>query len=275
MNRALRILLAMALLGLASCAQQPFRADWIVRNQLWEDSVQTAHFPLWTLSNQAYQYRTGQRLVVLIEGDGKPWLRQHLMAADPTSDDPLLLPLLPEIEVAAVYLGRPCYYQARLAAQGQGVVNDCKPYWWTFGRYSELVVASLVEAVIQLAEDYREVVLVGHSGGGALAVLMAPALAENYQLRVVTLAGNLNVGAWTVAHGYTPLLASLDPMALPPLDTQIEQFHVSGGKDRIIRQAWVESFATRQPNAHFVLEPTFDHRCCWREYAKRLLSDLE
>src|SRR5690606_18571005 len=240
-----------------------------------ERVLQTTDFPLWIVANEAVQQHTGSRLLVLIEGDGTPWLRPRFVAQDPTSKDPLLLPLVAEVDGAVLYLGRPCYYQAELEALGQSLADKCKPDWWTFGRYSEPVVASLVEAVRTLADGYPEVVLLGHSGGATLAVLMAAELTGIPRLRVMTWAGNLDVDTWARAHGYSALSASLDPMIRPPLDQRIEQVHVAGGRDQNIQAHWIQRYAGRQGNSRYLLESEFDHRCCWRAEAKRLLSVLD
>src|SRR5690606_9527274 len=138
------VLMVMAFAAAAGCASGPSRAEWLAANRLQEQVVQTERFPLWVVGNEAFQSRSGHRLLVLIEGDGTPWLRRRFVASDPTSSDPLLLPILAEIESATLYLGRPCYYRAELESLGQEHTSECEPDWWTFGRYSEPVVASLV-----------------------------------------------------------------------------------------------------------------------------------
>src|SRR6185437_2332145 len=103
-----------------------------------------------------------------------------------------------------LYLGRPCYL-------GLASSPECRPADWTFERYSARVVASLAAATNRFREreGRPDVVLVGHSGGGTLAVLMAP---QVQGLRaVVTIGANLDVAAWTLWHGYLPLNGSLDP----------------------------------------------------------------
>src|SRR5258706_15772923 len=53
---------------------------------------------------------TGNTLHVYLENDGLPWLRRYLVAADPTSDRPLMLQLMVVDPAAVLYLGRPCYF---------------------------------------------------------------------------------------------------------------------------------------------------------------------
>ena len=53
---------------------------------------------------------------------------------------------------------------------------------------------------------YPHVVLIGYSGGGTLAWLMASRIPET--TRVVTIAANLDIDEWTRIHGDSPLSGS-------------------------------------------------------------------
>ena len=162
---------------------------------------------------------------VYIEGDGKPWWGRYIVAPDPTSDKPLMLRLMQQDAAPQLYLGRPCYL---------GMVTDpaCKPWIWTHGRYSDQVVSSMRAALERLIEKHGidDLVLIGHSGGGTLAMLLAERIAQTRM--IITLAGNLDTKAWTERHDYSPLLGSLNPAERPPLSPQIRQFHFAGAQDR-------------------------------------------
>jgi Lipase (class 3) len=150
----------------------------------------------------------------------------------------------------SIYVGRPCYLALADSSR------TCDAYWWTFGRYSDDVVASLAQAVvIQMRARYpsdhpsypspdKKLTLIGHSGGGALAVLMAPHLAQTHA--VVTLAGNLDTDAWSGYHHYLPLTGSLNPAAQPPLSTAIAQWHFAAAKDDTIPLPVIRQFCARQ-----------------------------
>ena len=73
----------------------------------------------------------------------------------------------------------------------------------------------------------RSVVLIGYSGGGVLAVLIAPQVPGS---AVVTIAANLDVEAWARWHQYTPLSGSLNPATQPPLDA-LHEWHLVGDRD--------------------------------------------
>lgn len=207
-------------------------------------------------------------LLVFIEGDGSPWTGGgREIAADPTPQQPLALELAARTAGAVLYLGRPCYLGLATAA-------ECHPSDWTMGRYSPEVVRSLAVATgrIALEHDFREVILIGYSGGGTLAQLMAPQVAG---LRaVVTLSANLDVRAWTAYHGYLPLSGSLDPADSPPLPAGIIEIHLVGGQDRNVPPALLDRYLTRHAGAQVWTFDAFDHGCCWQREWPALLPRI-
>ena len=204
---------------------------------------------------------------VYLEGDGTPWITPHRIAADPTPRRPLMLELMRLDPGPALYLGRPCYF---------GEMTGCRPELWTGGRYSPLVVSSMVAALGSIRADLGwagPVTLAGHSGGGVLAMLMAPRLADT--AAVVTLAANLDVGAWTRLHGYSPLSGSLDPAAAGPLPAGIRQLHLVGEKDRNVPPRITRAGLANQPGAEILSFPGYRHHCCWEEVWRSILDRLE
>ena len=202
-------------------------------------------------------------LHVYLEGDGLPFRTPSRVSADPTPRNPLALRLLLRDPAPAVYLGRPCYH-------GQASAAGCSPRLWTDARYGDAVVSSMVAALSRLAEDERPLVLIGYSGGGTLAMLLAPRLGN--RVRVVTIAANLDVSAWAVYHDFTPLTGSLDPADEAPLARRIAQLHLAGADDRRVPPWLVAPVVARQPNAELVVLPGFDHRCCWEAQWPALLA---
>jgi hypothetical protein len=158
-------------------------------------------------------------LHVYIEGDGTPYVARYDVAADPTPRHPLMLQLMTLDPAPSVYVGRPCYF---------GLANDppCTPRDWTLDRFSPRIVDSMARVIEQLREGRGTgaIELYGHSGGGALAVLLAARLGGVQ--RIVTIAGNLDVDAWTTYHGYTPLEGSLNPVNAGPAGITVQQ-HLS------------------------------------------------
>jgi len=204
---------------------------------------------------------------VYIEGDGRAWSSPHRPARDPTPREPIALELAARDRSAAVlYLARPCQYQdaASLAA--------CDRKYWTTHRYAPEVIDAM-DAAIDIAlrragADGARVPLglVGYSGGGAVAALLA---ARRPQVRwLVTVGGNLDHRAWTGAHDVTPLPASLNAAEIAPALRELPQLHLIGGRDRIVPRAVTESYLRRAGAAAktTVIEiPDYDHHCCWAE----------
>jgi dienelactone hydrolase len=257
--------LAMVLL-LCACSTPVQRADSLATHAGFSRAV----LPGAGFHHVVYErLRAGGPLLIYIDGDGAPWIRDgREVAADPTPRDALALELAVRTNAGSVlYLGRPCYF-------GLAATPECHPADWTFDRYSAAVVASLVAAANQFvrAHDIRDVVLIGHSGGGTLAVLMAP---QMLHLRaIVTIAANLDVKAWTSRHGYLPLSGSLDPSDQPPVAGNISEIDLAGALDRNVPPALLGRYLTAHPAARLWTFPRFDHRCCWAQAWPTLLPQL-
>jgi pimeloyl-ACP methyl ester carboxylesterase len=205
-------------------------------------------------------------LVLLVDSDGTPWIESGTRAAsDPTPRVPLALKLAAETPGPVLYLGRPCYY-------GAGPRSACTPRFWTSDRYSPEVVESMVAAADSFAAAHglSRVLLVGYSGGGALAALMAPRLSRT--VGVVTIAADLDTDAWAKWHRYAPLSGSLNPAAEPPL--RVPEWHLVGGRDVNVPVATARRYLERVPPEQVFLYPTYDHACCWEELWPSFLRRL-
>ena len=125
-------------------------------------------------------------LTVYIEGDGGGWIAGQ-QQADPTPILPTALALA-EVDPSPnrLYLARPCQYQPPDA------LARCSPSYWSLKRYAEEVVAGLSGAVDQAMRESgaKRLRLVGFSGGGPTAALIAARRADVFEL--VTVAGNLD-----------------------------------------------------------------------------------
>lgn len=210
----------------------------------------------------------GKRLHVYLDGDGTPWLQGVVPASDPTADDYLVLRLMAQDLNASVYLGRPCYH-------GLADAPSCGDYYYTHGRYSAEVVDSMASVLRRIVtrREVSELVFIGHSGGGVLAMLLAARLPET--VGVVTVGANLDVDGWAAYHGYDPLQGSLNPATLAPLPPSIAEFHLAGGRDRVVPPALIQPVAQRSPSAVFRVVPDFDHACCWQGMWPDVLRELD
>lgn len=210
---------------------------------------------------------SGESLHVYLESDGSPWIAGTRVAEDPTPSEPVALELLRADPSPAVLVGRPCYH-------GLGSASRCNPRMWTSARYSEAVVASMAGAVQRVAARYRarRLVLIGYSGGGTLAMLLAERLANVRAL--ITIAGNLDTDAWTQLHGYAPLTGSLNPARRAPLPPTIAQLHLAGGRDRNVPAALIEPVVRRQARAQLRVYGDADHGCCWTRLWPQVLGEV-
>ncbi len=201
----------------------------------------------------------GQALFVFIEGDGSPWSRDgREPARDPTPHRPLALDLAARTDGSVMYLGRPCYFSARSDPA-------CNPAVWTSQRYSAAVVASAAAVVNRYAaaNSIGRIVLIGYSGGGTLAVLLAARIPATQA--VVTIAADLDIEAWTTWHGYLPLAGSLNPAEQAPLGSGIEQWHLIGGRDDNAPESVSARYLDRLDPEQVWRFASFDHVCCWIE----------
>ena len=209
--------------------------------------------------------KLGKTLHVYLDGDGTPWERNRWIAKDPTARNPLILRLMALDSSVSILLGRPCYY-------GLNKSTQCHPKYWTSHRYSEEVVGSMVNALASWLSNYNfdDIVLIGYSGGGSLAVLIA----ERIQgiKKIVTVAANLNVEAWSEHHGYQSIQNSLDPSKQDGINESIIQLHFAGENDKIVPPFIINNYSKTQKNATFFKLPDNDHSCCWEEVWIKILS---
>jgi pimeloyl-ACP methyl ester carboxylesterase len=197
-------------------------------------------------------------LRVYIEHDGSPWIRRQHVSDDPTPRTHLVLELMARDPGHRLFLGRPCYFEARKDPA-------CTPLIWTHQRYSPDVIDSMVAALrgYLTANRLESAALTGYSGGGTVAWLMAERMPE--VVSVITIGANLDVARWTSVHGYSELVGSLDPARRPPLRATVCQRHYVGKHDRNVSPDLVRAFATHHPGAEVIEIPGYDHVCCWVE----------
>ncbi len=210
-----------------------------------------------------------ETLHVYIEGDGRPWYTPSQVAWDPTPKRPLMLQLMTMDTASVLYLGRPCYF----------IEDDpaCSPIWWTHQRYAPEVITSMNRALDVFIQPGNPIVLIGHSGGGTLAMLMAAKRSDISA--VVTLAGNLDVEAWAEWHGYSPLLGSLNPVDFP-LASSITQLHYAAAQDQqvpamLIEQSLDSNLSIKNKMLKYEVIDNIDHHCCWAQQWPRILDDID
>ena len=211
------------------------------------------------------------RLHVYIEGDGRPFNNRFQVATDPSPHYPLMLQLMEQDKTASLYLGRPCYFNQ---SNPQMIDEQCNFHWWTDARYSDAVVNSMINALRQNLKHYafQGITLIGHSGGGTLAMLMAERMPEVDQL--VTLAGNLDTQAWTRYHHYSSLNNSLNPAEQINIARPVKQIHFMGAKDDNVPPVLAQDFLAKISQQGKILEKA-DHNCCWQSQWPELLMEID
>ncbi|MDP1966698.1 MAG: hypothetical protein Q8K93_31410 [Reyranella sp.] len=205
-------------------------------------------------------------LFVYIEGDGFAYLDSRTPSTDPTPVDPLALRLAAaDPGPAVLYLGRPCQF-----APGRGDPR-CSVRVWTTSRFGPDVVASIDVAIgrERARAPGRPLVLVGYSGGGVIAALVA-ARRKDVSL-LVTLAAPLDVADWTRRVGLSPLDGSESPLDHVERLARVRQVAFAGQGDKTVPvESIASAIAKFGPSAKLIVVPDFDHRCCWMRDWPRL-----
>jgi len=221
--------------------------------------------PLLAYYRPAKNQNNDTTLHIYLDGDGLPW-QFNRPGANPTSRKMTALHLMQLEGVSSLYLSRPCYGYRKPP-------TTCVPEDWTSGRYSEDIVSKMDRAIDQFkSEADLSLILIGYSGGGTLAMLLAARRAD--VAGVVTVAANLDHQAWSDHHGYLPLHNSLNAAKQPNLPADIFRWHLGGGKDIQVPADLINAAASRDPYARYLHYPEFDHTCCWADIWHTLLKDI-
>jgi dienelactone hydrolase len=240
-------------LAMSACSSTGERLDDIAQKAgLSRSIVEGEGFQHVVYANQA---SVDAELIVFLDGDGRPWTSDgQEPSSDPTTRRPIALELLARTNAPATYVSRPCYQQLMNA--------NCAPRLWTQARYSEEVVASIAAAIheIATARSVSRIALVGYSGGGTLAVLVAERLEDVES--VITLAANLDIEAWAKHHGYLRLTESLNP-AQSNRSHPWREMHFQGERDTNVPAKTTDAYFARYPAARRETLDGFDHACCW------------
>lgn len=209
--------------------------------------------------------QSSERLTIYIEGDGAPWPWPDRPPADPTPLRRLVLAMADaDPSPAVAYLGRPCQYLE------PDQLARCDLDFWTQGRFGDRAIDAVMVSVDSLkrAAGASRVDLVGYSGGGSIAALVASRRTDVACL--VTVAAPLDIDAWTTAIGVTALAGSRNPASEALRGARIAQTHFRGTADRLVPPASAERFLRSVPRAQVVDLDGVDHQCCWEDLWPKL-----
>ncbi|EME69054.1 esterase/lipase/thioesterase [Paramagnetospirillum caucaseum] len=213
----------------------------------------------------------GQPVTVYIEGDGLAWLSRSEVSLDPTPREAMGLALAAaDPSPNVVYLARPCQFTARAKNPTCGI-----PYW-TGKRFAPEVIAAMGQAVDQVAAQVpgQKINLVGYSGGGAVAVLVAAGRKDVASIR--TVAGNLDHAEVNRLAKVSPLSGSLNTIDVAPQVAKIPQIHFSGAVDTTVPPVIAERFRQAAGSSCVVVRtvPGASHETGWRERWRELLREV-
>jgi hypothetical protein len=265
-------LLALLLCMIAGCARQQSRTtiedlERIANKQLLFVRILSA--PPFSLVALSPQSSSGSVLRVYIEGDGQAWLTRNQLSSDPTPVTPLAL-LLMEVDTIPdkAYLARPCQYRQTSA---------CNSSYWSMRRFSHEVIASMDEALTQLktSGNYNRLELVGYSGGGTVALLLAARRNDIASLR--TIAGNLDHVWLNQYHLVSPLTGSLNPPDVAKHLDLIPQRHFVGENDKVVPEGTYRSYVGFFRDSRCIklrIVEGADHRSGWVEHWLQYLKEI-
>lgn len=210
-------------------------------------------------------------LRVYIEGDGKAFLRRTRISSNPTPENPLALRLASLDKYSNIlYIARPFQYHVTA-----DIPEGADAYWTTY-RFSPEVVRDVNNAINKIKGSYgiESIVLIGYSGGGAVAELVA---AGRKDVRViVTVAGNIDPDYHSQKNKLTPLKGSLNPVDFKEELQKIPQIHFVGLNDKIVTAEIAESFREKikaiPANFRIIQLQDVTHHEGWEEKWNKLLA---
>ena len=191
---------------------------------------------------------------IYIEGDGFAWRNKRTISQDPTPRNPVALNMaLRDNSDLVIYVARPCQYMMKY-----GYSDNCNRDVWSFNRFSSKALNSINQVIDKYKESMKfdSVELVGYSGGGTIATLLATLRGDI--AKITTVAGNLDTKMWTEYHGLTALDGSLNPADFKGYLAHIPQTHYIGKEDKTIPPFITYEF-TRNMGSAGIIEVNTDH----------------
>ncbi len=221
-----------------------------------EEILHTSRFTLFSLLRPARN--NNKALHVYIEGDGLAWIHRHKPSTDPTPTKTTAFDLAKHdpSDAAVLYLARPCQYVQSASL--------CTEKYWTSHRFAPEVIDALDSAIEQIKEktQAQKIVLIGYSGGGAAATLLAAKRKDIVFLG--SAAGNMDIDTWTTWHKVSPLSGSQNPRHKVKTIANLPQRHVMSYADNIVPPVVNKAFcADLQKPEYCVRISGMEHQGDW------------
>ncbi|ACS85676.1 alpha/beta hydrolase family protein [Musicola paradisiaca] len=204
-----------------------------------------------------------------IEGDGFAWINKTAPSPDPTPRQALGLALAAKDDSAnVVYLARPCQF---IPLNKNPV---CNVSYWTDKRFAEEIIDSMNQAISNYVQQMSApgINMVGYSGGGNVAALIAARRTDVRSLR--TVAGNLDHYAVNQYHQVSAMPESENAVDIAQHIASIPQIHFSGSEDSIVPTWIARRFVSLEggncSQVHMV--EGMEHTSAWNEIWPTLLA---
>jgi pimeloyl-ACP methyl ester carboxylesterase len=264
------VVVSVACVQIPSPVERKSLADDLAAQHAWVGQV---------IESEGYFLQTYRRklsfasehLVVYLEGDGLAWYSSTNPSSDPTPVDPVAfkMAMAHPGQQAAAYVARPCQY---------AWTQRCQTSDWTDGRFSKPIINSTDQVIdaLKRSSGATRLILVGYSGGAAVAALVASQRQDVDAL--VTVAGNLDTSAWVRHHQISPLVGSMNPLDQASKLKGMVQVHFLGANDGVIPASLVKNFTQSAADSRLIQVSTqtdFDHACCWAQNWPSLWREVE
>ena len=226
------------LLFLVSCSSSstPNQRNQIIEdlnlNKFNKNTYSTKYFNIFSLE----KINNDKNLTIYIEGDGLSWIDRFTPSSNPTPKDPLAFKLaLVDASENVIYLARPCQYVGS---------NNCNEDIWTSAQYSSTVLNSYNEIINYLSKKYKDIHLVGYSGGAGIAMYLASVEGNNIK-SIRTIAGNINHNELSKILNISRLKKSVNFYSIEEKVKTMPQIHYYGLKDKTVPNILQISYAEK------------------------------
>ncbi|MDD4616692.1 MAG: alpha/beta hydrolase [Alphaproteobacteria bacterium] len=207
---------------------------------------------------------TNQPVTVYVDGGMRDFAPSGPSGADATPDGIMTLRLAeadPSDNV--VYIAHPCQFNAQDAFCAEKPLPNA--------RYAELYYTAMNRALnFALAKvQHTHLNLVGYSGGGAIAAIMAARRQDVESLR--TIAGNLDPNGNGRLHGSAPKDDFIDPIKIAPKLALLPQEHYVSADDTFVPAELTDNFVKAIGLSYCVKVtsvPDATHKTGWEEMWK-------
>lgn len=200
------------------------------QNSFKEETLETPYFEIYSLN----KIKNSEKVIIYIEGDGVSWIDRSTISSNPTPTDPLAFRLA-KIDNSdnVIYLARPCQY-----IEGSNCNNN---EIWTISQYSDAVLSSYKGIIDTFAKQFKEIHLVGYSGGAGIAMYLGSINNEKIK-SIRTIAGNINHNRLSQLIKISPLRKSISFYEIEDMTRAVPQVHYIGNEDKVIPKELSLSF---------------------------------